>query len=409
MPAKGFRVWAPTVSMLLVSLISYIDRNTLALLAPTILRESGLSAEEYGWIISAFSAAYMLGNPLWGRGLDRFGVRWGMLAAVLFWTCASTAHAFVAGFLGFAVARACLGFGEGATFPGGLRTAVQTLPSHLRSRGIAIAYSGGSLGAIVTPLIVTPVYQLVGWRGAFLFTGAIGCAWLVWWWNVSRRDDLRHAPQREAPAPAEALRWSDMRLWSFMASYALGGLPLAFVIYHAPLYFSRALEKGQVEIGAVLWIPPVGWELGYFVWGWAADRMLRGAKDPVSVYRKLTAVAFVLMLPLMLTPRVESFGGVLALLFLAMFVAGGNVISTIGYATNTISTAHAGLIAGLGAGAWSAVVALTMPYFGRMIDQRHFDQAFLLATVVPLSGFAFWMWVNRPRASVEAANEALAE
>ena len=59
----------------LVSLISYIDRNTLALLAPTILHETGLSAEQYGFIISGFSIAYMIGNPVWGRILDRVGLR----------------------------------------------------------------------------------------------------------------------------------------------------------------------------------------------------------------------------------------------------------------------------------------------------------------------------------------------
>ncbi len=117
--------WAACASMMLVSLISYVDRNTLALLSPTILRETRLSAEQYGWIISAFSVAYMVGNPLWGRLLDRAGVFVGMLAAVALWSAASTAHALAAGLVGFAAARALLGFGEGATFPGGLRTATE--------------------------------------------------------------------------------------------------------------------------------------------------------------------------------------------------------------------------------------------------------------------------------------------
>ena len=66
--------WIPALSMMLVSLISYVDRNTLALLAPTILKETGLSGEQYGWIISAFSVTYMIGNPVWGRWLDRIGL-----------------------------------------------------------------------------------------------------------------------------------------------------------------------------------------------------------------------------------------------------------------------------------------------------------------------------------------------
>src|SRR5262245_2396724 len=101
--------------MLLVSLISYIDRNTLALLAPTLLQQAHLSTEQYGFIISAFSLAYMLANPLWGWILDRVGLRVGMIVAVTVWSFASAAHAFAGGLVGFALARGVLGFGEGAT------------------------------------------------------------------------------------------------------------------------------------------------------------------------------------------------------------------------------------------------------------------------------------------------------
>ena len=176
MGTAGASRWTPVAAMTAVSLISYIDRNTLALLAPTILASTGITAEQYGWIISAFSAAYMAGNPLWGRWLDRSGVRAGMMAAVAFWTAASASHALMSTFAGFAVARAALGFGEGATFPGGLRTVVLSLPERLRARGVALAYSGGSMGAVLTPLIVTPVFSAFGWRAAFWFTGLIGAA-----------------------------------------------------------------------------------------------------------------------------------------------------------------------------------------------------------------------------------------
>src|SRR5215471_10065845 len=153
--------WIPAASMLAVSLISYIDRNTLALLSPTILKETGLSGEQYGFIIAAFSVAYMVANPLWGVILDRAGLRKGMTAAVSCWTLASVAHAFAGGFWSFGAARAVLGFGEGATFPGGLRTVVQTLGPEHRGRGLAVSYSGGSLGAVITPLVVTPIF--LGW------------------------------------------------------------------------------------------------------------------------------------------------------------------------------------------------------------------------------------------------------
>src|ERR1700733_10358133 len=183
--------WMPTAAMMLLSLLSYVDRNVLALLSHTILREEGLNAEQYGWIISAFSAAYLVGNPVWGRVLDRFGVRVGLGLAVALWTLASASHALAATAMSFAFARAALGFGEGATFPAGLRTATQTLRPDPRSRGVALAYSGGSLGAVLTPIVMTPIALRWGWRGAFVCTGLFGGIWLALWSAISRDGRLR--------------------------------------------------------------------------------------------------------------------------------------------------------------------------------------------------------------------------
>ena len=123
---------------------------------PTILHDTGLSAGAYGDVGSAFQFAYMIANPLWGSILDFVGLRRGMLAAVAIWTVASVSHAWVGGFWGFAVVRTLLGLGEGAAFPGGFRAASESLPPDRQGRGTALAYSGASLGAMITPLLVIP-------------------------------------------------------------------------------------------------------------------------------------------------------------------------------------------------------------------------------------------------------------
>jgi ACS family hexuronate transporter-like MFS transporter len=300
----------------------------------SMLRDLGLSAEQYGFVISAFSIAYMIGNPLWGHWLDRFGLRSGMTTAVVTWTVASVSHAFTGGFAGLAAARAALGFGEGATFPGALRTVVQTLPPASRSRGVALAYSGGSLGAVITPIIVTPIAVVWGWRAAFWLTGFVGLAWVSLWLIVSRRPDIRQSMTRaDRPATERAPQWRDRRLWSFVCSYALGALPLGFVLYAAAIYLSQALGKTQLEIGKVLWIPPLGWEVGYFFWGYVTDRWLHAGQAPLTVYRRLFTVAVILSLPLALTARIEPYWLVLFELFFAMFVAAAFVIISISYVT----------------------------------------------------------------------------
>ena len=137
--------------MMLCSLLSYLDRQILAILSPSILAETHMSVETYTKIVLAFSVAYMIGNPFWGAVIDRIGLRIGMTMAVGIWTVASASHAVMSGFAGFAAARAVLGFGEGATFPGGLRTAMDSLPPEKQSRGIALAYTAARLVRSLRP------------------------------------------------------------------------------------------------------------------------------------------------------------------------------------------------------------------------------------------------------------------
>ena len=389
--------------MMLVSLISYIDRNTLALLAPTILSETGLSAEQYGWVISAFSVAYMLresglgtcARP--GRACARMLSAESMDGRVRL-TCVR------GGVLEFR-GTACLArIRRGRHVPGGLRTAVQTLPPGLRSRGIAVAYSGGSLGAVATPIIVTPIAAAFGWRGAFWFTGAIGLLWVLWWSIVSRRPELRHRESVEPATEGSGISFRDAKLWSFMAIYALGGLPLAFVLYGSALYLGRVLGKSQIEIGHVLWIPPLGWEVGYFFWGWVTDRFAAHGTS-IKLVRRLMLVLAVVGLPLGFTALTRSFPLTLLLMFLAMFASGGFVIASVASATYVFSSRNAGLIAGIAAGSWSALVAVFMPLFGALFDRGRYDLAFPIAAACPIIGVCCWMLPtargSMPRATLE--------
>ncbi len=102
------------------------------------------SQAQFAQTVSVFSLTYMITNPLWGSVIDYLGLRLGMLLAVALWTASSASHAFVGTFLGFAIARGFLGLGEGAAFPGALRTAVEALPVDKQSRGMALCYSGAS-------------------------------------------------------------------------------------------------------------------------------------------------------------------------------------------------------------------------------------------------------------------------
>src|SRR5687767_7614467 len=108
-----WQMWVPCMAMAACSWLSFVDRQVLGALAPTILRETGMNAQEFAGVSAYFFVAYTLANPIWGSIIDYVGLRTGMFLGVLIWTVASVSHGWMAAFAGFAAARALLGFGEG--------------------------------------------------------------------------------------------------------------------------------------------------------------------------------------------------------------------------------------------------------------------------------------------------------
>src|SRR3954469_14583432 len=191
-----WRMWVPCLGMALCSWLSFVDRQVLTILSPTIIHDTGLTPQNFTDAASFFFLAYTLGNPVWGSVLDFVGLRAGMLIAVAIWTGASASHALMGSFLGFALARGVLGLGEGVTFPGGLRTAVESLPAHLRARVIALSFSGGTIGAVMMPVFLGPLAIQYGWRAAFLGAAWARAVWRIIWAAIARPPFLPKAPPR---------------------------------------------------------------------------------------------------------------------------------------------------------------------------------------------------------------------
>jgi MFS transporter, ACS family, hexuronate transporter len=382
--------WWPVAMMMACSLLSYLDRQTLAQLSPMILGDLHLNDEKYGEIVRAFSWAYMIANPVWGAILDRIGLRRGMTIAVAIWTIACGAHAVLSGLLGFAIARAVLGLGEGATFPGGLRTAMDWLPPKQQSRGLAVAYSGGSLGAIITPIVVTPIALAYGWRAAFIVTGVAGLLWVLLWRQTVdfSAESLGTRTQRLTPPnPFER------RFWSLVASYGVCALPLGLLLYLAPVYLKQALGFTQGELGRVLWLPPLGWEIGYFFWGWLSDRYAAANPRPSWMFFSFALLG----LPLVAITKFRNPAAVLAIMCWSMFIASGYVVVSLRTSALAYPKSQTGLVAGIGAGSWSFLVGALTPSLGHMFDLHHYANVFLFAGIVPVIGTLCWYALTTPR------------
>lgn len=367
------------------TLLSYVDRASLALLSPMFLSATHMTAQDYSWCISAFSFAYMIAAFVWGSVLDRVGLRIGMAVSLLIWMLSSAAHAAVSSFAGFAIARAALGIGEGSIFPGGFRTALDSLPADKQARGIALAYSGSSLGSIAAPIILTPIAIAYGWRIAFLVTPALALVWLFIWLGT-----VHPARFPNKGRTAQRLVFPNMterRFWSLVASYALGALPVGAIIYLTPLYLARAFGLTPAQLGYVLWIPPAGLEAGYFFWGWVADRYHRANPRPVALILVMAA----LVLPVAAVHWFNSAWAAVPLLSFGLFASGGLVVVTL--RTGALAYPHdqRSMAAGIASSSFSATVALVLPICGRLFDRQMYSTAFALVALLPIIGALIWV------------------
>jgi MFS transporter, ACS family, hexuronate transporter len=394
--ATDWRMWVPCIGMALCSWLSFVDRQVLTILSPTIIRDTGLTPQNFTDAASFFFLAYTLGNPIWGSLLDFVGLRVGMLLAVAVWTGASASHALMGSFVGFAAARAVLGLGEGATFPGGLRTAVESLPAHLRARAIALSFSGGTLGAVMMPLLLGPLAIQYGWRVAFMTTAGLGAAWLIIWAAIARPPFLPKAPPKTAKVSWP--NFLERRVWALMFSYALPAISPGPVLTILSLYLNGRLKLTQAEVNQLAWIPPLTWGLGYFFWGWAADRYAANNRRPVGMFLLLTVAS----LSLGFTTATTSVALAMALISFSTFIGGGFQMVALKVGSYAFPRERAAMMTGIASGSWSLVNFLLLraigPWTGWMNGGR-WEEIFWLIAVLPVAGIALWFvltWNEKP-------------
>lgn len=389
-----WQMWVPCAAMAACSWLSFFHRTILGALAPTILKETGLTAQQFASINAYFFVAYTLGNPIWGSVLDYVGLRAGMLLGVTIWTAASVSHGWMTAFAGFALARAALGIGEGVTFPGGLRTAVESLPPTRRARAMALSFSGGTLGGVAAPLIAVPLAAVYGWRTAFMISGAFGLAWLVLWLAISRPPFL---PKTEAKT--SKLSWpnfGERRLWALVFSYGLPAIAPGPIVTLLSLYLSGGLGLSQKDIGYLLWMPALSWGFGYFFWGWIADRYAQDNQRPAGLFLILTVLA----LALGATSWTNSVAVTMAIMSWATFIGGGFQMVALKAASYSFPREQAAMMTGIASGSFALVnyILLQTPVWGlgALFNQHRYGEAWWIVALCPVVGTIAWLLLTRP-------------
>jgi MFS transporter, ACS family, glucarate transporter len=184
------RVVAVTVAL---AAVTYLDRVCIAVLAPKISAELGLSRIEMGYIFSAFAVAYALFGVPAAWWTDRDGARRVLTWVVLWWSAFTMATAAAWNFASLLVIRFLFGVGEAGAWPSVARVYSRWIPAGERGRIQGIFFAGAHLSGGLTPLAVAAIAGWLEWRAIFVFFGVIGVLWTVGWYAWFRDEPREHA------------------------------------------------------------------------------------------------------------------------------------------------------------------------------------------------------------------------
>ena len=408
--------WWVCALLLLASTINYMDRQTLANAAVRITTQFQLSQEQYGNLELVFGWAFAAGSTLFGIAVDRFSVRWLYPVVLILWSIVGFATGLVNSYDELLACRTLLGLFEGGHWPCAIKTTQRLLAPPDRAMGNSVLQSGTSIGAIVTPLVMTALLtsQLESWRMPFQVVGAAGLVWVIFWFALVRSGDLAPLPAPPATVPADSVSGGELRRIFFSRRM----LVLFFVVacintcwQTLRAWLPKFLQQGRgyAESDALYFnsLFYVATDVGCLGAGaltlWLVRRGLSVNGSRSAVFLGCAALSALTILAALL-PK-----GWPLLAVLLLVGAGALGVFPIYHAfTQELSAHHQGKVTGItGVAAW-IFSAPAQTLFGRLIDRTgSFDLGLAIAGCLPLTAFlGLWLFWNPWRGRVRGVAPA---
>lgn len=386
----GSKRWLVLGIFVLSSAINYLDRQSLATLAPPVRAEFHLSYEEYGLILTAFSITYAACAPFAGLLIDRIGLDRAIMSAVALWSLAGIATGFTTGLASLIVCRAVLGLAEAAGIPAAGKAIHHYLLPAERAVGNAVNQTGVSLGLVLAPPVATWIALWQGWRATFIVTGILGLLWLPLWSRTARLAPAVPFPKEPLGQDLGILR--SRRLWAFVLANALSMIGYSFWTNFTVSYLVDVHRVTLAEAARYAWIPFAFAAIGGFAGGWLSLSWIARGLTAVAARTRACGVAAVLSLataaiPWLPTPLLSAAG-----ISLAMGTVAAFSVNMYTLPLDTFGGARAAFAVSILVAAYGAVQALISPAFGAIIDQYGFAPVCRIAAAAPLAAFGVLKW-----------------
>lgn len=304
-----------------MSVLNYIDRQSLSILASTIQRELHITDSGYATILQCFLGFYTIMYLVSGRIVDRYGARLAQTGFILWWCVSNMATSLVTGVVSLGVVRSLLGVGE----PGNFTTAAKAVSEWFPKREKAVAVGMYSMGATLGAAIAGPLISILairfGWRSAFLFTGCAGLSLAILWYLFYRKP-IEHpwlgARERalltadgvigavERPAKVSPLPIREKSLWAVLFSRMITDPLWYFYLFWFPKYLQEVRGFTLAELGRTIWVVFVAADLGCFLGGWLSGRLIRSGFAPVTARLTVMSGAACVVAMSFLTPYLQG-------------------------------------------------------------------------------------------------------
>ena len=402
---RGLR-WYIGGLLFLSTVINYIDRQTLSVLAPYLKTEYAWNNSDFALVLISFRAAYAVGQTLAGRIVDRLGTRRGLSLSVLWYSAAAIVTSLATGLRSLAAFRFALGLGEAGNWPAATKAVSEWFPSRESGWAVALFDSGSSIGGALAPWIVLTIYHTFGsWRPAFVLTGLLGLLWLAAFRLVYRRpedhpwisDDerayiLTYRPT--APESAEQARPLPYRTllrlpqtWGYILSKSFTD-PVWFFItdWFAIFLVSRGFKLEDSLLA--FWVPFLAADLGNFAGGGLSSVLIaRGWR--VGAARKFVIVAGTLgmlfLIPAIYTTSLQALAAYFAI---ATFSYAAVSTMILNLPADIYPARSVGSVAGMG-GSAAGIGTIAATYLtGIVADRYSFEPLLIGASLIPLVAMA---------------------
>jgi len=359
---RGLRWWMISLVML-GSIVNYLTRSTLAVAAPTLLKELHITEQQYSWIVGAFQGAIMT-QPIAGYALDVLGLKIGLAIFVVAWSIVNMAHGLANSWQALAGLRALLGFAEGSANPAGMKATAEWFPAHERGLAGGVYNIGASVGSMLAPPLVVWAILVYNWRMAFVITGALGLIWVVLWLlfyqspdkhkalSDSEREYIRSGQEKflqsDGQKPSFKKIARQRNFWGIALPRFLADPTWGTLTFWLPLYLTSVRGFNLQQIAMFAWMPFLAADFGCLFGGMVAMTLQKRFKISVVNSRRwaFTLGAF-LMLGVGFAGTVKSPYAAIALLSLAGFAHQTLSVTVITMSSDLFRKSEVATVAGM--------------------------------------------------------------